>query len=183
MKMLIFLFVIVGGMMRAEAQDMYASLGKEEVKPKEITGGEVRVIERYQWEFWSAEEEGMARNCSKAIETLYGKEVGSLLTFMDERFVRKDRVDAGDPSLHTSIRKPGVYNAVKNIEKYYKRKSKAGLYTAADQEVFAYVVRVALACVDSEKTEEFEQALQDNRKNTEKQINCFCRVKLKNIYE
>lgn len=185
MKTILFLLLIVAGIMRVNAQDMYASLEKSGHKMKtDVTGDAVAgETDIYQWEFWSAEESGTAKSCPKSMEILYGKEVGSLLSIMNERFIRRERVDAGDPSLRTVVRKPAIYNAVKNIEKYYKQKNKKNDYLMTDRETFAYVVRVALASVDTENTTDFEQALQDARKNMEKQIACFCRVKLKNIYE
>lgn len=185
MKTILILLLIVAGTMRVSAQDMYARLEKNRHKMKtdvttDVVAGETNI---YQWEFWSAEESGTAKDCPKSMEILYGKEVGSLLSLMNSRFICRERVDAGDPSLRTVVRKPAIYNAVKNIEKYYKQKNKKNDYTMTDRETFTHVVRVALASVDTENTADFEQALQDTRKSMEKQIACFCRVKLKNIYE
>ena len=185
MKTILFLLLIVGGIMRVDAQSMYASLEKSGHKMKtdvtaDAVAGETNI---YQWEFWSAEKAGTANNCPKSMEVLYGKELGNLLSLVNERFISRERVDAGDPSLRTVVRKPAIYNAVKHIEKYYKQKNKKNDYSMTDRETFAYVVRVALASVDTENTTDFEQALQEARKSIEKQIACFCRVKLKNIYE
>ena len=185
MKTILFLLLIVAGIIRVNAQDMYASLEKNghKMKADVTTDAVTGETDHYQWEFWSAEESGTVKSCPKSMEILYGKEVGSLLTIMNERFIRREKIDAGDPSLRTVVRKPAIYNAVKNIEKYYKQKNKKNDYTMADRETFTHVVRVALASADTENTADFEQALQDTRKSMEKQIACFCRVKLKNIYE
>lgn len=185
MKTIIFLLVVLVMGMKAGAQDMYASLGKLDGRINSETKSNVveEVAEVYRWEFWSSVKDVTAKECAKSVGALYGKEVGCLLDMMDGMFIQKERVDAGDPSLRTTVRKPAVYNAVKNIEKYYKQKSKQNNYTVADSEAFAYIVKVALASVDTENTEEFEKVLQDNRKNTEEQITCFHRVKLTNLYE
>lgn len=185
MKTIILLLLVAGGMLKVSAQDMYASIEKSGDRTTAVTTTKkvAEKTEMYQWEFWSAEESGPLGNCSKSIEALYGKEVGYLLSLMDNCFIRRERVDAGDPSLKTSVRKPAIYNAVKNIEKFYKQKNKRNNYTVTDGETFAYVVKVALASVDTEDTESFEQALQDFRKDADGQIACFRRVKLKNIYE
>lgn len=186
MKMIILLWFIISVMTKAEAQDIYACISKGEAEKKREISKKNTVLENvesYQWEFGMANEKDVDRNCPKAMEFLFGKEVGSLLILMDERFFRKDRVEAGDPTLHTDIRKPDIFYAVKNIKKYYKQKSKKGLFTAADQEIFAYVVKVAIAGVDSEETTEFEKVLHDNRRSVERQIACFRQVKLRNIYE
>lgn len=185
MKTIIFLLVILAMGMKAGAQDMYASLEKPAGRINSETKSNTveKAAEIYRWEFWSSVKDVTAEECAKSAGGLYGKEVSCLLNMMDGMFIRKERVDAGDPSLRTTIRKPAVYNAVKNIEKYYKQKSKQNNYTVADSEAFAYVVKVALASIEAENTGEFEKVLQDSRKNTEEQITCFCRVKLKNLYE
>lgn len=183
MKTIIFLLLVLTMGMQVVAQDMYASLGKADGRANVEAENKVAVEKTYRWEFWFALENTAAKECTKSTGELYGKEVGSLLDLMDGVFIGKERVDAGDPSLRTTIRKPAVYNAVKNIEKYYRQKCRQNSYMVADREAFAYVVKVALASVDTNDTLEFEKVLQDNRKNTEEQIACFCDVKLRNIYE
>lgn len=180
MKIVFLAVVVFLGVFRVEAQKVFASL--------ENKGDGASVSERredaavsYRWEFWSSPLQGAVVNRSH--EEAFGNEVACLLGAVEGAFLKREQVVAGDPQVQATIRKPGIYNAVRNIEKYYRRKSKQGDYTERDAALFAHVMRVALACVDSEDSDGFEAALQQSRKEVAGQLACFRQVKLNDLYE
>lgn len=178
MKTLFLFFLLMSGMLQVNAQKMYASLENEAAKPEYRDVATISHV----WEFYSALGEYSGHNCTKADEQMFGRDIACLLALVDEKFIRKEQIAAGDPMLQSGIRKPVVYNSVKNIAKYYRQKNRAGTFTRADAGLFAHVVKVALACVEDD-TEEFEKALKKNKKSPEQQLDCFRQVKLHNIYE
>ena len=88
----------------------------------------------------------------------------------------------GDPTIRTMIRKPAVYNSVKNIEKYYKKRVKDNSFSEADRAQFEHVIKVAISSLDTEETEEFEEALQSAKKDAVKQLAVFDAVLLTSVY-
>lgn len=99
-----------------------------------------------------------------------------------ELFVTKEEVVPGDPARRTVIRKPGIYNAVRSIEKELNKslKNKQITNEEAAQE-FAQVLKIALAAVDSD-SETFEEALQKNKKDATVLLAIFENVHLKDLY-
>lgn len=178
MKTLFLFFLLAAGMLQGNAQELYASLEREAEKP---VARDVDAVS-YTWEFYSALRDYSAHSYAKADAQVFGKDIACLLALLDEKFVRKEQVAAGDPALQAAIRKPLVYNSVKNIAKYYRQKRRNGGFTPADAELLAHVVKVALACVE-EDSAEFEKALKQSKKNREQQLDCFRKVKLRALYE
>lgn len=64
------------------------------------------------------------------------------------------------------IRKPGIYNAVRSIEKQLNKDVKSKKLTKEEaSDEFANVLKIALAAIDSD-TNTFEEALQGNKKDS-----------------
>lgn len=178
MKTLLLFFLFTGSIVQGNAQQLYASLEDKAEKP---VSRNVAAIS-YSWEFYSALQDYSGHRYTKSDEQLFGKDIACLLALMDEKFLRKEQITNGDPTLQTCIRKPWIYNSVKNIAKYYKQKRHNGLFIPADAEIFTHVIKVALACTEADSSE-FEKALKKSKKNPEQQLSCFQKAKLCNIYE
>lgn len=183
MKTLLFLILVFTGVFfsdRVFAQDFLAVAEKANSKNEknmEIleAAPEVR---SYSWEFLSSvKEEFTQKDYQKAGKHELGEEVACLMTVLNERCIKKEQATEGDPTTRIVIRKPVVYNAVRNVEKYCKREMKQNA-----GEVMPYVLKVAITSLDTDDTQSFEQALQENRKNPKEQIRVFQRVKLNSIY-
>lgn len=134
------------------------------------------------WEFYSAVQEPTAEELANANNYKFGKEVGCLYNAFMDMYVVKEEIVPGDPSRRTVIRKPDIYNAVRSIEKqlYKDMKSKKLTKEEASDE-FANVLKIALAAIDSD-TNTFEEALQDNKKDSSRLLAIFDNVKLKSLY-
>lgn len=99
-----------------------------------------------------------------------------------ETYVVKEEVVPGDPSRRTVIRKPGIYNAVRSIEKQLSKEVKSQTLTKEQAaEELENVLKIALAAIDSD-TNTFEDALQDNKKDYTRLLAVFDNVKLKSLY-
>jgi len=134
------------------------------------------------WEFYSTLQEPTAEELANANSHKFGKEVGCLYNAFMDMYVVKEEVVPGDPARRTVIRKPGIYNAVRAIEKQLNKDVKSCKMTkeaAADE--FANVLKIALAAIDSD-TNTFEEALQGNKKDSSRLLAIFDNVKLKNLY-
>lgn len=179
MKTLFLFFLLMAGVLQGNAQQVYASLEQEAEKPmaREVAAAS------YAWEFYSALGDYSGHRYAKADEQWFGKDIACLLALMDEKFVHKEQVAVGDPVLRAAIRKPVVYNSVKNITQYYRQKLRKGEFTPADAALLTHVVKVALACVDGEDSAGFEKSLRQSKKNPEQQLACFRKVKLCSLYE
>lgn len=137
----------------------------------------------YDWEFWSSVKETFTEeDYREAGNSEFGREVACLMAMYSKQCVKKEQVIEGDPTMRTVIRKPVIYNAVKNIEKYYKRRMKENNVSIGDKQTLAHVVKVAISTIDGEDTVNFEKVLQQNKKNPEQQIETFQSVNLKNLY-
>lgn len=134
------------------------------------------------WEFYSTQQEPTAEELANANNHKFGKEVGCLYNAFMDMYVVKEEVVPGDPARRTVIRKPGIYNAVRSIEKQLNKDVKSNKMTkeaAADE--FANVLKIALAAIDSD-TNTFEEALQSNKKDSSRLLAIFDNVKLKSLY-
>lgn len=178
MKTLFLFFLLMPGMLQVNAQKLYASLENETGNPHYRSEATISSI----WEFSSALRDYSGHRYAKADEQTFGRDIACLLALLDEKFIRKEQIAAGDPQLQAGLRKPMIYNSVKNITKYYRQKNRAGAFTPADAGLFAHVVKVALASI-GEDTEDFEKALKKSKKSPQQQLDCFRKVKLINIYE
>lgn len=151
--------------------------GKNE-RNKEAAGA----VAKQTWEFYSALAQPTAEELAAAQNHKLGKEVGCLYGKFMDMYVVKEEVVPGDPARRTVIRKPGIYNAVRSIEKQLNREVKREQLTkeAAATE-FTEVLKVALAALDSD-SESFENALQENKKDTPHLLALFDSVQLKRLY-
>lgn len=77
----------------------------------------VEAIPAETWEFYSTVQEPTAEELANANNHKFGKEVGCLYSAFMDMYVVKEEVVPGDPARRTVIRKPGIYNAVRSIEK------------------------------------------------------------------
>ena len=134
------------------------------------------------WEFYSAVQEPTAEELANANNHKFGKEVGCLYNAFMDMYVVKEEIVPGDPSRRTVIRKPGIYNAVRSIEKQLNKDVKSKKLTKEEaSDEFANVLKIALAAIDSD-TNTFEEALQGNKKDSSRLLAIFDNVKLKSLY-
>lgn len=186
MKTICILSIVLSGMLFSfpgVAQDL-ASAGPVE-KNVYVPGTENKVAEEndYRWEFLlSVKDDFSAEEYQHAEKSSFGKELGCLLNLYESSSVKKEQVVEGDPTIRTMIRKPAVYNSVKNIEKYYKKRVKDNSFSEADRAQFEHVIKVAISSLDTEETEEFEEALQSAKKDAVKQLAVFDAVLLTSVY-
>ena len=162
MKTICILSIVLSGMLFSfpgVAQDL-ASAGPVE-KNVYVPGTENKVAEEndYRWEFLlSVKDDFSAEEYQHAEKSSFGKELGCLLNLYESSSVKKEQVVEGDPTIRTMIRKPAVYNSVKNV------------------------IKVAISSLDTEETEEFEEALQSAKKDAVKQLAVFDAVLLTSVY-
>lgn len=134
------------------------------------------------WEFYSTVKTPTTEELAAANNHYFGKEIGCLYNSFIDIYVIKEEVVPGDPTRRTVIRKPGIYNAVRSIE---KQLSKAVKNTSITQEKaseeFSNVLKIALAAIDSD-SQTFEEALQNNKKDTSRLLAIFDNVELKSLY-
>lgn len=186
MKTLLSLILVLTGILsfgQVFAQDFLAVAEKSSNKSvKNIEASEPAPETRsFTWEFFSAvKDEFTQKDYQKVGNHELGKDVACLMTILNERCIRKEQAMAGDPATRTMILKPVVYNAVRNIEKYCKRELKQGV--AVTDDVMTYVLKVAIASLDTDDTASFEKALQEYRKDPKGQIKVFQNVRLSSVY-
>lgn len=142
----------------------------------------VDVIVKETWEFYSSVAEPNAEEIASATKHKFGKEVSFLYDKFRNSYIVKEEIVPGDPSRRTVIRKPGIYNAVRSIEKQLGKDVKSDKITheKAVQEL-THVLKIALAAIDSD-TETFEVALQENKKDASLLLVIFDHVNLKSLY-
>lgn len=134
------------------------------------------------WEFYSTVKAPTAEELAVVNSHNLGKEIGCLYSAFMEIYVVKEEVVPGDPARRTVIRKPAIYNAVRSIEKQLNKAIKSTSITqekAADE--FSNVLKIALAAIDSD-SQTFEEALQNNKKDTSRLLAIFDNVQLKSLY-
>lgn len=81
------------------------------------------------WEFYSTIKEPSAEELAAAGNHKFGKEISCLYNAFMEIYVVKEEVVPGDPARRTVIRKPGIYNAVRSIEKQLSKDVKKQILT------------------------------------------------------
>ena len=112
-----------------------------------------------------------------------GGKMGCMMQLVKSLYVTKEEVVPGDPQTRTVIRKPEIFNAVNNVEKFLKKQVKEKQMALEDaQQNLNQVIEVALAAIDTEETNSFEEALHKNRKQADYQLEVFKKVKVKSIY-
>lgn len=143
--------------------------------------GEVKAAD-YKWEFLMPEigsylHEDLASSSSYRL----GNDNFCLKDYILKTYTRNEPIAPGNPLTRIVILKPAIFNAVKKIEKYYLAELKKNELTKQEAESgFQQVLKVAVAAA-TENTQSFEEALQDNRKDTQKLIDTFNQVKLKQM--
>lgn len=152
---------------------------KEKEKPaNKDTKVEVATNEGKKWEFFSIVVKPSADELAEASNYKFGKETGYLYNMFLEAYVSREEVVPGDPTRRTIIRKPAIYNAVRAIEKQLAKDVKKNLVSKEQAtNDLTKVLKVAISAIDSE-SETFEDALQENRKNTTHLISVFRNVTL-----
>jgi hypothetical protein len=106
-----------------------------------------------------------------------------MMQLVKSLYVTKEEVVPGDPQTRTIIKKPEIYNAVNNVEKFLRKQVKDKQMSMEDaQRNLNQVIEVALAAIDTEETNSFEEALHKNRKQADSQLEVFKKVKVKSIY-
>jgi len=144
--------------------------------------GDPHAAAKETWEFYSASQTPTAEELQSADNHKLGKEVAYLYALFMDMYVVKEEVVPGDPSRRTVIRKPGIYNAVRSIEKQLNKEVKNSSLTKEEAATdFVTVLKIALAAIDSE-SQTFEEALQSNKKDTSLLLAIFDNVNLKSLY-
>jgi len=138
----------------------------------------------YLWEFWSFIPENFDNPKYIDVDVgVFGKEIACLNYMFETSYVTREKPIPGDPTERTVIKKQSVYNATRNIDKYFKKEVKNA---QADKnriiQDYAHVLKVAIALLDNENTESFETELANQKKDLKAQIDVFGKVKLNNIY-
>lgn len=133
------------------------------------------------WEFYSSTATPTTEELAAADNHKLGQEVACLYGAFMDIYVVKEEVVPGDPVRRTVIRKPGIYNAVRSIEKQLMKSVKQNTLTkeqAANE--LTNVLTIALAAIDSD-SDSFEKALQRDKKDSERLLALFGSVKLKKL--
>lgn len=134
------------------------------------------------WEFYSTVKVPTTEELAVANNHNLGKEISCLYNSFMEIYVVKEEVVPGDPARRTIIRKPGIYNAVRSIEKQLSKAVKSTSITQEKAaEEFSNILKIALAAIDSD-SQTFEEALQNSKKDTSRLLAIFDNVKLKSLY-
>lgn len=93
---------------------------------------------------------------------------------------RMEQVVPGDPAKRTVIEKGDIYKALCSIEKGLKKDVKAHLLDAGESSRrFDRALKVGMAAFYADDSSSFEQALRQNRKDYQKQLEIFEQVSLK----
>ncbi len=133
------------------------------------------------WEFYSAIQKPTAEALADESNYKFGQEAGCLYNLFMGIYVVREEVVPGDPNRRTVIRKPIIYNAVRNVEKQMSKDLKG---QNADQNKiemeFVHVLKVAISAFDSDSAS-FENALQENKKDSNALLEVFRSVKLTDI--
>ncbi len=107
-----------------------------------------------------------------------GKNVAVRKDYFLELYTRLESIAPGNPSTKVVITKPAIFNAVKQIEKYYLGRLKANTIGMEGAELgFVHVLEVAIAAA-TENSDSFEVALQQNKKDVIKIVGLFESVNL-----
>ena len=166
--------------MNASAATRYAA---DDEKKENVTSVSETAGTDMTWEFYSAYGDPTAEDLAAVSgSSRFGKKAAYFYGLFKDTYVTKEEVVPGDPTRRTVIRKPEIYNAVKNIEKALGKALKKHEITPEESEKqFCHVLKVSLAAIDSD-TSTFEKSLDENRKDSQALLAIFQRVDLKNLY-
>ena len=135
------------------------------------------------WEFLSGITSQFSAEEINNNNYIFGGKMGCMMQLVKSLYVTKEEVVPGDPQTRTIIKKPEIYNAVNNVEKFLRKQVKDKQMSMEDaQRNLNQVMEVALAAIDTEETNSFEEALHKNRKQADSQLEVFKKVKVKSIY-
>ncbi len=145
-----------------------------------VEGKETAVI--YRWEFMMPALDKILAGADKSAGNYrLGDENARLKDYVTENYTSTEPIAPGNPMTRIVIRKPAIFNAVKAIEKYYLAGVKKNEISQVEAEAgFRNVLQVAVAAV-SENSQEFEEVLQEQRKDARLLIEAFNQVKLKQM--
>lgn len=184
-KSLILIIVFLGvavAVLNANNSAVTVFLNDGDVTVKSKSNPDIPAEVTEVWEFYLAVPEPTPLELEATGNYKFGNKTGCLYASFMDLYVVKEEVIPGDPTLRTVIKKPGIYNAVRLIEKQLTKELKNKELThnqAATR--FTNVLNVALAAIDSD-SDSFEAALQNCKKDSSRLLTLFDRVKLKNIY-
>ena len=101
--------------MNASAATRYAA---DDEKKENVTSVSETAGTDMTWEFYSAYGDPTAEDLAAVSgSSRFGKKAAYFYGLFKDTYVTKEEVVPGDPTRRTVIRKPEIYNAVKNIEK------------------------------------------------------------------
>lgn len=138
----------------------------------------------YRWEFSDTSTSDFnTPEFAQIEEHDMGKEVACLRYLVDKSYIQRENPIPGDPTTRILIKKQNIYDALRNIEKYYKKQAKKQLITQEEvARQYSAILKVSIAAMYEENTKSFEEALSQEKKAPEKQIALFKQVKLVSIY-
>lgn len=162
-----------------------AALPLEPVRHKAESAKHVTIPSTHEqsWEFYSACQDPTPEELANLTSThKLGDKVSFLYDSFKDTYVVKEELVPGDPTQRTVIRKPAIYHAVRTIEKELSKGVKKQVVSPEKAEKqFIHVLKTALAAIDSD-SEDFESALQQNKKDATSLLAVFQRVNLKSLY-
>jgi hypothetical protein len=138
----------------------------------------------YKWEFASSTPEVFDENTkARAGDDGLGEKIDCLKVWMDKVYIGREEIVPGDPMTRTFIRKPGIYNAARKIEKHLKKQVKKGNMDAGlAAHKLAHILEVSISALDEPDTQSFEAALDEVKNDIDSQTEVFMQVRLINIY-
>ena len=135
------------------------------------------------WEFYCAiNEQILGKQKDNHKKNPFSPTIGALQQLYKTLSLKRNQLGVGDMSATVSIRKPLIYDSVRNIEKYYSKKRKQQKLTLEDKADLEHILRVAIATLDLADHGNFEVHIGINRKCVECQIDLYQKVILQSIY-
>ncbi|GET21921.1 MULTISPECIES: hypothetical protein [Prolixibacter] len=177
--LLILLFVLPLHMLLG--QDFAANANGTKFKTKHPAEKEA-VARAYKWEFYSPDLNSYQKRKSPVENgERFDAPLEPLKDMFNESYTDKEPIAPGNPATRIVIRKPSIYNAVRKIDKYYSKQVARGEMNSANaRKSLERVLTIAIAAL-SERSQSFEDALQQNRRNPEALLAQFNQVKLKDM--
>ncbi|GET29227.1 hypothetical protein [Prolixibacter sp. SD074] len=162
-------------------QDYAANVNETEFKTKHPAEKEA-VARDYKWEFYSPDLDNYTKQKAAVVDgERFDTSLSPLVDMFNESYTDQEPIAPGNPATRIIIRKPAIYNAVRKIDKYYsKQVAHGGMNSVNARKGFERVLTIAIAAL-SEKSQSFEDALQQNRRNPEALLAQFNQVKLKDM--
>lgn len=106
------------------------------------------------------------------IDHIFGEEIGKKMEILRESYTWIQEGTPLNPSTTTNVEKPAIYNAVKKLERYYKKGVKKGVIDIAQaQRDMNRILDIAIY-IRHQATSEFENFL-DEMKTEEQLVSLF----------